>query len=83
MDKVIAVINKNQVEEIRVALREFHGQDLLDIRVYFEPHDGVAKIATKKGVALQVGKLPELLAALREAERVAREAGLLAGRDAA
>jgi hypothetical protein len=67
-------------EEVRVALSEFNGHDLVNIRVWAEPRDGGPdKIPTKAGLALRVEKLPELIEALEEAERQAREAGLISG----
>ena len=84
--RAIATIVKNQREEVRVSLDEFKGHRLVDIRVFTDPYTGDERVATKKGISLAVGKLPALIAALRDAEREARAAGLLAdgaGDDAA
>ncbi len=78
-------IAKNKTEELRVALKEFKGIDYLDVRTYVEPNAdaGQGRVPTKKGVALAVAKLPELISALQQAESEARAAGLLPNQDRA
>lgn len=78
MEKHIATIEKSQIEEIRVDLSEYQSLDLIDIRIYanYEPGN-TERRPTKKGVSIRVGRLPEIIAALQEAEREAVEAGLL------
>jgi hypothetical protein len=74
----LAVVRKNALEEIRVGLSEFNGHDLLNIRVWAEPRNGgTERIPTKAGIACNVWLLPELIAALRQAEAEARDQGLL------
>ena len=75
----IATIEKNKIEELRVALKEYKGHDYVDVRTYVEPYadEGQGRAPTKKGVALALTKLPELIAALQQAESEARAAGLL------
>jgi hypothetical protein len=76
--KLIATIEKNKLEEIRVALSEFNGHDLLNIRIWAEPRNGGAeRIPTKAGICCNVRLVPELIEALRQAEAAARKAGLL------
>ncbi len=81
----IATIEKNKIEELRVALKEYKGHDYVDVRTYVEPYadEGQGRVPTKKGVALALTKLPELIAALQQAESEAREAGLLPTHDQA
>lgn len=74
-DKQIATITKNTREDIRVMLREFKGHKLADLRVWATSADG-DKIATSKGIGFKVTLLPELIAALRDAEAEARALGL-------
>ena len=62
MDQMIATIEKNADEEIRVSLREYKGHPFIDIRVYWKPPDGEPG-PTKKGVTLN----PELFPALKKA----------------
>jgi len=74
----IAAIQKNASEEIRVCLQHFKGHDLCDIRVFGMFTTGKVFMPTGKGVAVNVMLLPDLIHALQEAERKAREMGLLA-----
>ncbi len=74
MRKLVKTISKNAREEIHVSLSEYQGHDLCDIRVHAD--NGVEPIPTKKGVCLGVAKLPDLIAALQQAEAEAKAAGL-------
>ena len=78
MGQTIAVIAKSAIEEVHVDLSEYRGHDLVSVRIWAN-YDGAdePKRPTKKGVSLKVEKLPQLIAALREAESRARSAGLL------
>lgn len=73
----IAQIPKNSAEETRVTLEEFKGLPLCDIRVFGQFSAAQTFMPTKKGVSVNVAMLPTLIAALREAEVKAREAGLI------
>ncbi len=70
-DGLVAEIQKNSMEVIRVSWEEYKGHRFLDVRCYFESEDGEWK-PTKKGVCLAPDLLPELVEALQKAER-ARE----------
>ncbi len=85
MTTKIASIEKNRLEEIRIALKEYKGHHYADIRTYCDPYtdEGQGRVPTKKGVALALTKLPELIAALQQAESEARAAGLLPTHDQA
>jgi Transcriptional Coactivator p15 (PC4) len=75
---IIATHEKNTLEEVRVALDEFHGVDLVDIRVFADfTGTHAEKRATKKGISLKVGKLPKLILALEKARAEAEQRGLL------
>ncbi len=78
MEKVIATIEKNAVEELRIELSEYRGHDLVNLRIW-AAYDAPTseKRPTKKGFALRITQLPSLIAALLEAEREARAAGLI------
>ena len=75
----ITTIEKNKIEELRVALKEYKGHRYVDIRTFAEPYadEGQGRIPTKRGVTLKLEDLAELIAALQEAEKQARAAGLL------
>lgn len=55
----------------------FNGHDLVDVRVHMLSVDAPTGRPTRKGVALKVGLLPELIAALSTALAEARQRGLM------
>jgi hypothetical protein len=63
-------------EAVRVQIREYEGQVLIDCRVHFTNKDGKLT-PTGKGLALSIHKLPDLAAAIVKAEHKARELGLI------
>lgn len=76
---VIATLEKNRRERVRVALDEFEGVKLIDLRVTVEMTTTSGLYSpTKKGLALRVEQLPALVVALVAAEAKARELGLIA-----
>jgi len=76
---IIATIRKNASESVVVSLAEFKGYHLVDARVHSVFNPGDDPKPTKKGVALRVEKLPELIEALKDAEAEARRRGLIGG----
>ncbi len=80
MDQLIATIPKNQREEIRVSLSEFEKDgkafDMAGARVFFDAGNGEMKPG-RNGLNVPVRLLPELIAALQQAEAEACSAGLL------
>ncbi len=77
MNKLVTSFPKNKFEEVQVQIKEFKGYDLLDIRVYTSPKEGVEKIPTGKGLSINVSHFQELKKAILEAEVVLRENNLL------
>ena len=67
----IATVPKNASEEVRVALTEFNGHELVDVRIWAAFDNGGERHATKKGVSLSRKHLPELIRALQAAEQEA------------
>jgi hypothetical protein len=59
---IIGKIKKNALEDIWVTLDEYHGHRLLNIRSYFHAADGPHP--TRKGIAIETSKLPQLRDAL-------------------
>jgi len=74
---IIATIPKNAAEKVVIALEEFRGHHLVDLRVYAAYDSTGEARATKKGVSLQVAHLPSLIEALQDAAAEARRRGLL------
>lgn len=64
---LIATVEKNALEEIRVSLAEFKGHKLLDVRTYASFDGAEERRATKNGISLKVEKLEELIGALQNA----------------
>ena len=68
--------NRRRNESVHVTLSEYEGHCLINVRVYCTGTDGIDR-PTPKGVAMAIGKLPELARALIKAEAKARELGLV------
>ena len=52
MDKKVYAIKKNETDEIRITLREYKGEQYVDIRLFFQPKDEEEMRPRKKGVML-------------------------------
>ena len=68
---------RDRKAQVRVELGEYEGHPLINVRVWETGSDGIDR-PTKKGIALAVGKLPDLAAALTKALAKARELNLIA-----
>ncbi|MBF0479110.1 MAG: transcriptional coactivator p15/PC4 family protein [Candidatus Omnitrophica bacterium] len=73
MDKTIATFKKNKFQEIRVGIREFKGNDLVDIRTWTMTQGTEQMVPTAKGVSANITLLSELKKSLDEVEKVLRE----------
>lgn len=69
MEKTVSIFPKNSREQVRVTLSEFHGRQIINIRVFWTS-DGTSWNPSKKGLAIGVEKLPILLASLYEAAQI-------------
>ena len=65
---LIAEIEKNSTERIRVAVTEYKGHKFIDCRVYFEDGQGEWR-PTKKGIALNGETILEVIEALQKARQ--------------
>ena len=70
MDKTIATFKKNKFQEIRVGIREFKGNDLVDIRTWTMTQGSDDMVPTAKGVSINVQLFGELKKALAQVEGV-------------
>jgi hypothetical protein len=77
MDKTVATLQKNKFQQIHIGIREFKGNDLVDIRVWTQVQGGDKMVATAKGVSFNVQLLPELRKSLEDVEKVLKEEKLL------
>ena len=77
MDKTICSFSKNKFQGIRVGVREFKGNDLIDIRTWTLTQGTEAMVPTAKGVSINVHLLPELKKAIEEVEKILNENKML------
>ena len=69
MDKTVSVFKKNKFQEVRVGIREYKGNDLVDIRTWTMTQGSDEMVPTAKGVSINVSLLAELKGALEEVEK--------------
>jgi hypothetical protein len=67
---------RDRTAHVRVGFSEYKGHPLINVRVWQTGSDGIDR-PTPKGIALTIGKLPELHAAIGKAMTEARARGLL------
>ena len=77
MDKTITTFKKNKFQEIRVGVREFKGNDLIDIRTWTMTQGSDDMVPTAKGVSINVSLYGELKKALAQVEEVLIENRLI------
>lgn len=77
MDQTVSVFKKNKFQEIRVGVREFKGNDLIDIRTWTQTQGTEEMVPTAKGVSINIHLLGELKKSLEEVEKVLKDNGML------
>ena len=77
MDKTVSVFKKNKFQEVRVGVREYKGNDLIDIRTWTMTQGSEDMVPTAKGVSINVTLLQELKKAISEVERALKDNKLL------
>ena len=77
MDQTVATFQKNKFQEIRVGVREFKGNDLIDIRTWTMTQGTEEMVPTAKGVSISIHLLGELQKALAKAEDVLKQNKML------
>lgn len=77
MDKTVAVFQKNKFQEVRVGIREFKGNDLVDIRTWTMTQGSEDMVPTAKGVSINIILLPELRKALDVVEKELKANGMV------
>jgi hypothetical protein len=77
VDQTISVFPKNKFQEVRVGVREFKGNDLVDIRIWTMTQSADQMVPTAKGVTINVHLLPQLIKALGETEKLLKESKML------
>ena len=77
MDKTVAVFQKNKFQEVRIGIREFKGNDLIDIRTWTLTQGTEDMVPTAKGVSININLLSELKKALDKVEETLKENKML------
>jgi hypothetical protein len=77
VDQTISVFPKNKFQEVRVGIREFKGNDLVDVRIWTNAQGADQMVPTAKGVTINVHLLPKLLKALGETEKILKDNKML------
>ena len=77
MDKTVATFQKNKFQEIRVGIREYKGNDLIDIRTWTMTQGTEEMVPTAKGVSINVHLLEDLKKAITKVEQTLKEASML------
>lgn len=67
MDKVIATLGKNALEQLQIAIREYQGHTFVDIRLYFLGDDEQWH-PSKKGLTVSPALWPEFLEAIGQVQ---------------
>lgn len=77
MDKTVSVFQKNKFQEIRVGVREFKGNDLIDIRTWTMTQGSEDMVPTAKGVSININLLADLKKALEQVEKELKDNKML------
>jgi hypothetical protein len=77
LDKTVAVFKKNKFQEIRVGIREYKGNDLVDIRTWTMTQGTDEMVPTAKGVSMNIHLLTDLKKSLAEVEKILCENKML------
>ena len=72
MDKTVSVFRKNKFQEVRVGIREYKGNDLIDIRTWTMTQGSDDMVPTAKGVSININLLQELKKSIDEVEKELR-----------
>ena len=74
MERVLQTLTKNSREQIRISLSDFHGRQVINIRVYYLGPDG-EWLPGRQGLAFTIEKMPLFINALQEAATLLDEDG--------
>ena len=77
MDKTVKTFKKNKFQEIRVGIREYKGNDLVDIRTWTMTQGTDEMVPTSKGVSMNIHLIGELKKAIEDVEKTLKESLML------
>lgn len=61
MMKTLGSIRKTDTAEVRVSRSYWKGRPVIDLRIWFVPDGGADFVPSRKGLTIDIGKLPELV----------------------
>jgi hypothetical protein len=73
VDKTVKTFKKNKFQEIRVGIREYKGNDLIDIRTWTMTQGTEEMVPTSKGVSMNIHLIKELKEAITLVEQALNE----------
>jgi len=59
-------VRKSETAEVRVSRSTWKGREVVDIRIWYQPALGADFVPSRKGLTIDAGKAPELIAMLSE-----------------
>lgn len=74
-NNIIAEWPRTSHDTLRIGFVEFRGTSRLDLRLWIE--NGAELMPTRAGISVPVEQLPDLVRAVRLAEQMARQRGLV------
>ncbi|HOY10667.1 MAG TPA: transcriptional coactivator p15/PC4 family protein [Candidatus Omnitrophota bacterium] len=77
MDKTVFTFKKNKFQEVRVGIREYKGNDLVDIRTWTMTQGSEEMVPTAKGVSININLLPDLRKALEVVEQELKQNAMM------
>lgn len=64
MGAIVGSIRKTDTAEVRVSRTYWKGRPVVDLRIWFVPDGGGDFVPSRKGLTIDIGKLPELVSLL-------------------
>lgn len=61
MNKFVGAIYKSDVAEVRISTTNFKGRPVVDIRVWFIPNGSEEFVPSRKGITVDLSKVPDLI----------------------
>jgi len=77
VDKTVFTFKKNKFQEVRVGIREYTGNDLVDIRTWTMTQGSEEMVPTAKGVSININLLPDLRKALEVVEQELKQNAMM------
>lgn len=79
LDRLVATVRRSSREDVRVILRERRGGVGIELRVAAAKNGRGPMLETPQGLRLPPERLPDVIAALQDAQRLAVALGILPG----